>query len=202
MAETTNNRAPALETVTRDLGEVVILRDGAPITELMEWGLVHKHWSRPLSECPRPMNARAETLFDKQYFREATIHTRCLIQLPGFPEKKVVRGDERWYYIHRKDTAPFFVAGIWAEWQSPDRSIVIRSFAAVTCVPNELIRPFHDRMPVILPPLDQATWLYTPAECVQDALAVLRPYESPEFTVYPIADKFSTVPLDPLGLFN
>jgi putative SOS response-associated peptidase YedK len=185
-----------------DLGEVVILQDGRAVPEVMEWGLVHKNWARPLAECPRPRNARAETLLQKQYFREATTNTRCLIIMPGFHEKKIARGEEHWYYIRRTDGERFNLAGIWAHWEAPDGSAVIRSFAAVTCEPSELVRPYHDRMPVILGPLEQATWLLTPPEAVREALAVLQPYDSPEFVAYPVADKDSTDLLDPLGLFT
>ena len=35
----------------------------------------------------------------------------------------------------------------------------VTSCAIVTCAPNELMRPIHDRMPVILEPEVEATWL-------------------------------------------
>ena len=44
----------------------------------------------------------------------------------------------------------FAFAGIWAALPARDGSGDLHSCAIVTCEPNELIRPIHDRMPVVL----------------------------------------------------
>jgi putative SOS response-associated peptidase YedK len=45
--------------------------------------------------------------------------------------------------------ANFTLAGIWAEWRDPN-GIVVRTCSIVTCAANEQMKPYHDRMPVIL----------------------------------------------------
>ena len=61
-------------------------------------------------------------------------------------------------WFHRPDDELFAFAGVWAEY-TPRGAEPIHSCAIVTCAPNELMRPIHDRMPVILDPAMEALWL-------------------------------------------
>jgi putative SOS response-associated peptidase YedK len=54
--------------------------------------------------------------------------------------------------------ANFTLAGIWAEWRDPS-GIIIRTCSIVTCAANEQMRPYHDRMPVILDPPQLEAWI-------------------------------------------
>ena len=73
--------------------------------------------------------------------------------------------------VRRKDQAPFAFAGLWERWPQPGGA-VLRSCTIITCPPNELVAPVHDRMPVILAPEDYARWL-DPAQA--DGRALLKP---------------------------
>ena len=50
------------------------------------------------------------------------------------------------------------MGGLWESWTSPEGEIV-RTFCLVTTAANELMRPIHDRMPVIIPAEKQSLWL-------------------------------------------
>jgi putative SOS response-associated peptidase YedK len=52
----------------------------------------------------------------------------------------------------------------------------VESFTIITTEPNELVRPIHNRMPVILRPEDEATWLDTSRTSFAKAKLVLKPY--------------------------
>ena len=54
--------------------------------------------------------------------------------------------------------APFAFAGLWEKWQAPEDE-VIESCTILTTDANDLTRPIHDRMPVILKPEDYDLWL-------------------------------------------
>ena len=54
-----------------------------------------------------------------------------------------------WVYL--KNRQPFGLAGLWDVWRKPDGKRV-ESFTIITTEPNELVRPIHNRMPVILQP--------------------------------------------------
>jgi putative SOS response-associated peptidase YedK len=57
-------------------------------------------------------------------------------------------------------------------WQ--DGALKLETFTILTTTANELVRPFHDRMPVILDRADFAAWLVPSGEKERD-LQLLRP---------------------------
>ena len=61
-------------------------------------------------------------------------------------------------WVHLKSREPFGLAGLWDTWRKPDGKRV-ESFTIITTEPNELVRPVHNRMPVILRPEDEEQWL-------------------------------------------
>ena len=68
----------------------------------------------------------------------------------GFLEKGSV--------IKRKDSQPFWLAGIWNRWMSKEGS-ELESCCVLTTEPNDLVKQFHNRMPVIIPNGLEKEWL-------------------------------------------
>jgi putative SOS response-associated peptidase YedK len=58
--------------------------------------------------------------------------------------------------------------------------------AIITTSANELMRPIHDRMPVILGKEDVAAWI-APATKLDKALAMLGPCSSARIVAYPVS---------------
>jgi putative SOS response-associated peptidase YedK len=77
--------------------------------------------------------------------------------------------------VYLKNREPFSLAGLWDVWRKPDGKRV-ESFRIITTEPNELVRPIHNRMPVILRPEDEEQWLDTSRITFAKAQAVLKPY--------------------------
>ena len=122
---------------------------GRPEAALMLWGLLPE-WSKDALAAHRPFNARGETVPEKASFRGPWRHRRCLLPADGFYEKGRL--------IRRCDGAPFWLAGLWDRWIGPDGSEV-ESCCVITTAANGLIRPLHDRMPVLLPDGLEQAWL-------------------------------------------
>ena len=61
-------------------------------------------------------------------------------------------------WVHLKTKEPFGFAGLWDVWRKPDGKQV-ESFTIITTEPNELVRPIHNRMPVIFRPEDERNGL-------------------------------------------
>jgi putative SOS response-associated peptidase YedK len=123
----------------------------------LRWGLIPS-WAENSKSAL--VNARCETLAEKPSFREAFRKRRCLIPADGFYEWKLEDGRKRPYWIHRPDEQPFTFAGIWEAWKDDDGRTV-ESCAVVTTQANELLKPLHERMPVIVPSEWRDRWLDT-----------------------------------------
>jgi putative SOS response-associated peptidase YedK len=52
----------------------------------------------------------------------------------------------------------------------------LESFTIITTEPNQLVRPIHNRMPVILQPEDEEQWLDASRTSFAKARSVLKPY--------------------------
>ncbi|MEI6106319.1 MAG: SOS response-associated peptidase [Opitutae bacterium] len=132
----------------------VITQQAGPALELMSFGLVAP--ARPPAQRPLLLgNARAETLLAKPSFRTATLTRRCLVLADGFYEWEKQGAARLPHYFTLQSGKPFFFAGLW----EPASELGPAAFALVTTTPNELLRPIHDRMPVMLGPNSGPAWL-------------------------------------------
>ena len=155
---------------------VVPNREGPRHIEMMRWGLVPP-WSKDLSGSARMINARVETAATSKAFRDALRRRRCLVVADGFFEWRKDGAKKVPLHIRPDDRRPFAFAGLWERWKGPDGWVV--SFAILTCAPNQLVAPVHDRMPIVLPPEAYAAWL-DPGEVAPEELAALLAPWTPE----------------------
>jgi putative SOS response-associated peptidase YedK len=161
---------------------------------LLRWGLVPS-WSKGPDPALSMINARAETVATKPAYRAAFRQRRCLVPTDGFFEwQKLAGGGTRPakqpYHIRMKDGAPFAFAGLWEHWQGGDGS-VIESFTIIVTDANELVRPIHDRMPVVLDPSTYDHWLEpkTPSDLM---LALLRPFPARAMTAIKVSTRVNS----------
>ncbi|MFQ5940067.1 MAG: SOS response-associated peptidase, partial [Alphaproteobacteria bacterium] len=90
------------------------------------------------------------------------------------------------YLIGLKGEEPFAFAGLWERWQGRDEA-VIESFTIIVTEANELLRPIHERMPVILDPSDYDLWLEGGPEAAPKARELLRPYPAEQMAAYAVS---------------
>ena len=137
----------------------------------LRWGLVPGHWA--LGSGQRPLiNARAETVATQAAFRESFKERRCLIPADGFYEWRNDPEGKRPIWFSPPERELFAFAGIWSELERKEGALT--SCALITCSPNEVVKPVHDRMPVVLDREVESTWLDPSAE-VDALLELLRP---------------------------
>jgi putative SOS response-associated peptidase YedK len=172
----------------------------------LRWGLVPGVWAEKKGQRPL-INARVETLATQSAFAESFRERRCLIPADGFYEWLADERGKRPLWFSRPDGELFAFAGIWAELRRRGSDEALHSCAIVTCPPNELMRPIHDRMPVILDQEAEATWL-SPDATLPELQEVLRPLADDAMTVREVADSVNDVRNDgpellesPLRLF-
>ena len=129
---------------------LVVKNEGRIKTTFMSWGFISTFAKDPFDkERPRPFNARSETVEEKKLFSGSWKHKRCLIPASGFFEKN--------YRIRKANYETFWLGGIWSKWSSPDGG-EIDSCCILTTEPNELIKPLHYRMPVVVPNGYEEQW--------------------------------------------
>jgi putative SOS response-associated peptidase YedK len=149
---------------------------------LARWGLIPS-WSK---DGKGFINARADTVADKPVFRSAFRKRRCLVPANGYYEWQKVGKAKQPYYIYLRDGQPFGFAGLWETWHAPDGE-VIESCSILTTDANELMRPIHDRMPVIVQPAHYDRWL-DPVNQEVDALrSLMQPYPASAMAAHAVS---------------
>jgi putative SOS response-associated peptidase YedK len=116
-------------------------------------------WSKDAEIGYKLINARAETVAEKPSFRSALKQRRCLIPASGFYEwQKQGTGGKQPYFISPREGELFSFAGLWERWHDPEGEEV-ETCTILTTTANDLMKPIHDRMPVILDPTTEGQWL-------------------------------------------
>jgi putative SOS response-associated peptidase YedK len=85
-----------------------------------------------------------------------------------------------------RDERPFGFAGLWERWEG-DGNQVINSCTILTTEANEVLRPVHDRMPVILHPEDYSLWLEDDEREQTLLKELLRPYPAEEMVGHAVS---------------
>lgn len=91
------------------------------------------------------------------------------------------------YYIGLKDFSVFAFAGLWEFWEQPGGD-TLYTCAIITTEPNELVRPMHDRMPVILRHQDYEAWLDRKIKNLSTLRSMLGPFPAEEMNAYPVSN--------------
>ena len=154
---------------------------------LLQWGLIPS-WAKAPRVGAEMINARAETAPTKPAFRAAFRRRRCLVLADGFYEWQRQARRKQPFYVRLHDGQPFAFAGLWEHWEGPEGA-AIDSCALLTTEPNALMRPLHDRMPVILDPGAYALWLDPAIQDPDTVEPLLRPYSSEAMTAYPVSSR-------------
>jgi putative SOS response-associated peptidase YedK len=161
----------------------VVLAAPEPRMSFLRWGLLPA-WAKGPAAKPQ-INARAETLADKPFFRESFRWRRLLVPADGWFEWPH-RGADRAPRLYRlKDGGLFAFAGVWESG----------SFAIVTVPANPLVARVHDRMPALLPRDAEKAWL--DPQTRPDALKeLLLPHPSEYLEARRVSERVGSVAVD------
>ena len=184
---------PRFNIAPTQLAPVVRMRESRRVLELRRWGLV-PFWAKDPAIGNRLINARSESVEEKPSFRAAFRKHRCLVPADGFYEWKPAGRRKQPFWIHRRDGLPFAMAGLCERWHA-DLEDEIRSFTILTTDANPLLRPIHDRMPVILAREAWAEWL-DPDAAADSLRALLRPAPVEELEARPVSTLVNSAAMD------
>jgi putative SOS response-associated peptidase YedK len=147
------------------------------------------HWSNEANPMHKPINARGETVDRLPTFRESFRTRRCLLVASGFYEwRKAAKGPKQATHFRFKDRRVFGFAGLWDVWKGDGPPLA--TCCLITTAANDVVRPVHDRMPVMLTGADFSTWLApeTPLDLLRTMLAPAPPDEMEGVAVGPLVN--------------
>ncbi|HXG94001.1 MAG TPA: SOS response-associated peptidase [Blastocatellia bacterium] len=168
----------------------VIITDGGKQLVPVRWGFVPS-WAKDLSMGSKMINARAETITEKASYRNAFNKRRCLVVADGFYEWQDFGDTKRPVYIRLKSGRPFGFAGLYEVWKSPEGKEVT-TCTIITTQANELMKPIHERMPVIISKQDEDMWLDPATDNQGLLLKLLKPYPAEEMEAYPVSKRVNS----------
>jgi putative SOS response-associated peptidase YedK len=163
---------------TEEVAAVVQDGDGRRATAL-RWGLVPA-WTKDGAPRFQMINARSETVLERPAYRSlvAGAAGRCLLLADGWYEWQGAedpRVPRRPVHFSLASGEPFCFAGLWTASSA--------TCTILTCAANDLARPIHDRMPVVLAePGAWDAWL-DPAVDGAAAVPLLAPLPSGDLAV-------------------
>ncbi|WP_242917400.1 SOS response-associated peptidase [Pontibacter liquoris] len=163
----------------------VITNEQPDQVQFFSWGL-QPFWAKDAKAVKRSINARAETLTEKPSFRKLLTSKRCLVPADGFFEWQVTPQGKVPHRILLKNEELFSFAGLWDEWLDRGTGEVLHTYTIITTEANEVVRPIHDRMPVILSPEAEELWL-DEHESQEELLSLLHPFQAEQMKAYPVS---------------
>ena len=176
-----------------------VLSDGSTRhLDAFHWGLVPL-WAKDAKIGSRMINARAETLAERNAYKSAFKSRRCLIPADGFYEwqKNLAdpkKGKKQPFYIHRPHGELYAFAGLWEVWRGPDKDQQpLRSCTIITTSPNDEMAKIHDRMPVILPSSAWDTWLDRDIDDLEVLGKLLVPAAPSVIAMHPVSTEVNSV---------
>ncbi|MGI8494230.1 MAG: SOS response-associated peptidase [Pyrinomonadaceae bacterium] len=166
--------------------DVVLNEESKTVLTGLKWGLV-PHWSKDAEIGSRMINARAETLAEKPSFRDAFKSRRCIIPATGFYEwQKKGSGGKQPFYFYLPEKEVFGFAGLYENWLDKETGESLESCTIITTEANEILKPVHDRMPVILKAKDYEEWLDEKLKDTERLEKLLIPYPAKEMKSHPV----------------
>jgi len=139
------------------LAAVTASGDGERETMALFWGF---RIGEPASATGPMVNARVETAAGKPSFRDSFHTRRCLLPADGFYEWRRSGGTPRPFHFTLREGQPFGLAGIWQAGNGSRPP----AFCLLTTMANDLMKPIHHRMPVLLDEETANLWLSSPAK--------------------------------------
>lgn len=180
---------------------VVFEPKGERILEQIKWGLIPS-WTKDANAIKGLINARAETLREKPSFRDAFKSRRCIIPASGFYEWQKARGGKQPFYFFLKDKEVFGFAGLWESWVDKTTGEELETCTIITTEANDVLKPIHDRMPVILKAKSYDEWLDTNVNDTERLQKILIPYPADEMDSHAVGKSVNIPDVDAAELIQ
>ena len=200
-AETADDQPAANYNVAPTQGVYTVYESGGVRRlDTFHWGLV-PFWAKDPKIGSKMINARAETIHEKNAYKRPFARKRCIVPADGFYEWKKIDGQKRKQpmYLTTIDDSPFAFAGLWEVWKDRNNldengePLELYSCTIITGEPNEKVAEIHDRMPVMLPPDAWDAWLDRDNDDVDALREFLVPAPAQLIRLHPVSTDVNNV---------
>jgi len=127
---------------------------------------------------PTIINARSETIAEKNTFRDAIRNRRCVLPAGGYYEWTGTKKQKTRHLITLTESSEMYLAGCYNSFHTPHGDEL--RFVIVTTEPNPDVISIHNRMPVVLNPAEAELWLYADYSALYDRQHVRLTVTPPE----------------------
>lgn len=110
-------------------------------------------WANKISDGYKFINARSETIYEKVTYKKSFRSKRCIVIVNGFYEWKRENKNKIPYRFYRENNELFALAGIWNSYDE------VYGLSIITTEANDLMKPIHSRMPVVIKNENIDRWL-------------------------------------------
>ncbi|KEQ31204.1 hypothetical protein N180_02850 [Pedobacter antarcticus 4BY] len=195
-----DNYKPNFNLAPTDNG-LVITADQPDIAQLMHFGLV-PYWAKEKKIGFSMLNARAETILEKTSFRPLIEKAkRCLVLADGFYEWEKAGKEKLPYRFVVPGRDLFSFAGLWSRWRDPATGEPYETFTIITTSANDVVKPIHERMPVILSKSDERLWLSKDLP-IPEILSLCDSYPADEMNKFRVSQEVNKVVNNHAGLME
>lgn len=175
---------PASYNISPGQSTPIIIKEEKRDIKLMNWGFLPP-WAKDITDKFRPINAKVETIDQKNTFKSALLKQRCIIPANGFYEwEKTENVKQPWYFKPKNDNY-FSFAGIFSIWKGHGDDDPFYSYTILTRQANALVNRVHERMPLILNPVQEEVWLTN--DNISEALDIVREDQDIDITLHKVA---------------
>ena len=168
----------------------VITNEDPSHINIFKWGLI-PFWAKDPKIGSSMINARIETIKEKDTYKNTLQNRRCLVALDGFYEWKTEGKNKFPFRIQTTDQEIFSCAGMWESWKD-QQGLLIHSFTIITMTANRFVSNIHDRMPAILLPENEKYWLDHEVN-LSNIEEILIPYPSENMKMFPVSQSINNV---------
>ena len=177
---------------------VIVLRDGQRVLQRMKWGFVPAN-AKDMNSVFRykTHHAQSSAVFSRSTWQGAIRSQRCLIPASGFYEWRKEAEGKRAYYLRAADQPLCAFAGIYGQWTDP-AGVTHGMCAIITTMSGSETDQIPSRLPVIVDPADEATWLDSSIDDVSTLHKIMRPLAPDQLIITRVSDAInSTKPNTP-----
>jgi putative SOS response-associated peptidase YedK len=122
------------------------------------WGYLPAWATERKTKMHELINARAESVYEKPFFKGSIQHRRCLIPVTGFFEWHREGARKTPYRFYRDGEKVFSIGGIYTVTKD-EKGGEMPHWAILTTEANSLMSPVHDRMPVVIEEKYEKEWI-------------------------------------------